>query len=145
MVDGYVTRPQDRHSSQSGERGFSDLHTNQYRDGERRASKFLIVQCKRAGLESRPGVWKEGVAQLNRYLAATHRTRSQDSRTPVYGIIAIGKFLRVYEYYDDFREVRDWQSHADGSMNFSQVEDPLSLLDHSEIVQKILDEIRDDH
>ncbi|KAJ6022774.1 hypothetical protein N7460_013169 [Penicillium canescens] len=59
VQQGYVTRPQDRHTSQAGQRGFSDLHTFQYPSAQQRANKFLIVQCKRTGLETRASTWGE--------------------------------------------------------------------------------------
>ncbi|CAI7677861.1 unnamed protein product [Penicillium manginii] len=92
VQEGYVTRPQDRHTSQAGQNGFSDLHTYQYSPGQRRADKFLVVQCKRTGLETRTSVWNEGVQQLNQYLSATHGTRLNP--TPVYGIVAVGVYMR---------------------------------------------------
>ena len=105
---GYITQPQDRHSSQPGRAGFSDLHTFQYRDDYSPAAKFLITQCKRPGLEGRNVTWAEGVNQLIRYLSATHGTRPQGQRTPVYGIVAIGYYMRVYKYDDVHQDVDDW-------------------------------------
>ncbi|KAJ6076110.1 hypothetical protein N7499_008091 [Penicillium canescens] len=69
VQQGYVTRPQDRHTSQAGQRGFSDLHTFQYPSAQQRTNKFLIVQCKRTGLETGASTWGEGVQQLDQYLS----------------------------------------------------------------------------
>lgn len=108
VQQGYITRPQDAHTSQSGENGYSDLHNFHYRGGSSKADKFLIVQCKRAGLEFRTSVWNEGIEQLDRYLAATHRTRRISDQSHVYGVVAIGRWMRVYRYDDTSRSVYNW-------------------------------------
>jgi uncharacterized protein (DUF3084 family) len=77
--------------------GFSDLHTYQYPSAQQQANKFLIVQCKRTRLETRTSTWNEGVQQLDQYLSATHRTRHVN-QTLVYGIVAAGMHMRVYQY-----------------------------------------------
>lgn len=86
--DGYITRPQDKHASQSGkggfsdlQGGFSDLHTYHYVDNATTPTKFLIVQWKRPDRYTRGSTWLEGVDQLSRYLAATHGTRRKDRRS----------------------------------------------------------------
>ncbi|KAJ5440719.1 hypothetical protein N7491_003125 [Penicillium cf. griseofulvum] len=66
---------ENRHTNQSGKKGFANLHTYQYPSGGGRANKFLIVQCKRKGLETRDSAWIEAVGQLSQYLSATHGTR----------------------------------------------------------------------
>lgn len=63
------------------------------------SQRFLVVQCKRTGPESRTSTWDEGVQQLDQYLSATNRTRHANL-TPVYGIVAVGLCMRVYQYDD---------------------------------------------
>lgn len=108
VVEGYITRPQDKHTSQSGRKGYSDLHTFHYPENGNRATKFLIAQCKRKGLEGRKPVWQEGAAQLRQYLSATHKTRPKGKWTPVYGIITVGRYMRVYKYSDTQKDIVDW-------------------------------------
>ncbi|CAI7628858.1 unnamed protein product [Penicillium palitans] len=139
VQQGYVTRPQYRHTSQAGQKGFSDLHTYQYPLGQQRATKFLIVQCKRTGLQSRPSTWEEGVHQLDQYLSATHRTRHVNP-TPVYGIVAVGMFMRVYQYHDATKSVGDITDPGVPSTAL-----PLHLEDDSVAIQQILDHIRLNH
>ena len=108
LVQSYITRHQDQRASQAGERGFSDLHTYQYRGHATSTNKLLIVQCKKAELETQSSVWADGVDQLDRYLSATHGSRRPQDRTPVYGTVAIGKHMRVYRYDDINQCVLNW-------------------------------------
>ncbi|CAI7607831.1 unnamed protein product [Penicillium viridicatum] len=94
--DGYITRPQDCHTSQGGQHGFSDMHVYQYVGNAPKATKFLIVQCKRAGYETRDAVWDDTVQQLSEYLSNTHGRRWRAERIPVYGIAAVGGYMRAY-------------------------------------------------
>lgn len=146
VTDGYVTRPQDQHTKQSGEKGFSDLHTFHYRGSSKDAVKFLIVQCKRAGLETRPSVWAEGVNQLIRYLTATHGARRPDDRTPVYGTVAIGLFMRVYRYDDIRQTVSDWTAPGvRHNRSPAGLIAPLHIQSHHDRIQRMLNYIRDNH
>jgi hypothetical protein len=139
VQEGYVTRPQDRHTSQAGQMGFSDLHTYQYPSAQQRANKFLIVQCKRTGLETRAATWDEGVRQLDQYLSATHRTRHVN-RTPVYGIVAVGMYMRVYEYDDASNSVADIVHPRVPSTRIG-----LHLKNDRIAIQRILDHIKANH
>ncbi|OJJ44471.1 hypothetical protein ASPZODRAFT_18662 [Penicilliopsis zonata CBS 506.65] len=103
VTEGYVTCPQARHGSQSGERGWSDLHTYHYPNGSNTADRFLFVQCKRRG---GPATWRDGLDQLLRYVRATHRTRRYGRRSPVYGILCVGEMVRLYKYHDPTRTLR---------------------------------------
>ena len=71
VAQGYIIRPPDRHTSQGSEYVFSDLHVFRYRNNATAADKFLIVQCKRAGIETQDAAWEQAVDQLSRYLSAT--------------------------------------------------------------------------
>lgn len=139
VQQGYVTRPQDRHTSQAGQKGFSDLHTYQYPSAQQRANKFLIVQCKRTGLETRTSTWGEGVQQLDQYLSATHRTRHVNP-TPVYGMVAVGMYMRVYQYHD--------ATYSVGNIIDPRVPStaiPLHLENDCIAIQQILDHIKANH
>ncbi|KAJ5167741.1 uncharacterized protein N7482_003335 [Penicillium canariense] len=139
ITRGYVTRPQDQHTSQGGQRGFSDLHIFQYAGNATQANKFLMVQCKTAGTETRTAIWDDAVDQLSRYLSSSHGTRRRADRTPVYGIAAIGRCIRVYKYDDVNRQVLDW---APRGMTRGAIWD---VKDHARQVQRILDHILDNH
>ncbi|KAJ5610783.1 hypothetical protein N7510_007502 [Penicillium lagena] len=141
VIDGYVTRPQDTHTSQSGEAGYSDLHTYQYVADNRTATKFLLTQCKKAGLETQDSTWQEGHDQLSRYSASTHGRRRADRRSPVYGIVAVGNYMRAYKYDDDQKLVVEW---APWGMNASEIL-RIDKVDDKPHVQRILDHIRDHH
>ncbi|KAJ5211012.1 hypothetical protein N7491_010828 [Penicillium cf. griseofulvum] len=141
VSEGYITRPQDEHTSQSGEKGYSDLHTFHYQGNSSTADKFLIVQCKRAGYESRPSVWAEGVDQLCRYLSSTHGRRRPSDRSPVYGIVAVGKHMRVYKYDDVSGWVLNWSPNPRRLKRGKT----WHLKDNYNEVQLILDHIRDNH
>jgi hypothetical protein len=138
VAQEYIVRPQDQHGSQSGARGFSDLHVVQYRNNATEPEKFLIVQCKRAGTESQGAVWEEAVDQLDRYLRATHGKRAPAARTPVYGIAAVGKWMRVYKYDDINQCVLNW---APRRMRWNR----WNLKKNDAQVQRILDEILRNH
>ena len=137
ISDGDVTRPQDVHSGQAGGQGFSDLHTYQYQLPTTRKKKFLITQCKRTGLESWASIWRQAVDLLDRYIGST-RTRASARYYPAYGIVAIGKYMRVYKY-DDRNGITDWAPPGLPSGKYWH------LKDHAEQVQTILDHIRDYH
>lgn len=134
-----MTRPQDRHASQASQAGFSDLHTYQYLPARAGANKFLIVQCKRRGLETRDSTWVEGVRQLEQYLSATHRTR-RVNQTPVYGIVAVGMYMRVYEYNDATNSVVNLRRPG-----VPRTDEPLHLRENRIAIQQILDHIKADH
>lgn len=91
------------------------------------------------GLETRPSVWKQGVHQIERYLATTHKNRSLDERPAVYGIVAIGRYMRVYKYDDKTRRVKDW------APPLLEPGKDRHLLDHASEIQVILDTIRREH
>ena len=137
--NGYITRPQDRHTNQRGEHGFSDFHTFQ-RFPDNSVSKFLIVQCKRGGLEDSVRAWNQGIQQLNRYLGAIHGTRQPHERTPAYGILAVGQMMRVYQYDDVSRTVRPTRIIGGGAPGAK-----LHLENNPETIQTILNHIRDHH
>ncbi|GIK01854.1 hypothetical protein Aspvir_005895 [Aspergillus viridinutans] len=103
-VNGYITRPQNMHRAR-GRRGFSDFHTLQYFGANRRF--FLITQCKRPT----PGdaIWEEGRQQLDRYLSMQHRTRPANARPRVYGILAVGRYVRFYIYSDNRQGCNSWR------------------------------------
>ncbi|KAJ5553652.1 hypothetical protein N7494_003030 [Penicillium frequentans] len=141
--DGYIVRPQDEHTSQSGARGYSDLHVFHYLPGARRATKFLIVQCKRAGGETQSSVWREGVNQLHRYTVATQGTRAVRDRRPVYGIVAIGNSLRFYYYHEASQSIRNfWHSSVHPNPKSGGVSDHKH---HHDFIREILIHIRDHH
>ncbi|KAM0415939.1 hypothetical protein ACHAPT_013092 [Fusarium lateritium] len=56
--------------------------------------KFLIVECKAAGLETQTSVWGMGVEQLQQYLGAVRGNQRK------FGAIAVGKCVRFYEWKD---------------------------------------------
>ncbi|KAJ5798751.1 uncharacterized protein N7503_006256 [Penicillium pulvis] len=141
--NGYIVRPQDVHTSQSGARGYSDLHVFHYLPGARRATKFLIVQCKRAGGETQPSVWREGVAQLHQYTAATHGIRAVPDRRPVYGIVAIGNCLRFYYYHEASSTIRDfWRSSVHPNPRLGGICDHKT---HHDFIREMLIHIRTNH
>lgn len=116
---------------------FIDIHI--HRLDMLAATKFLILQCKKTGTETRSAVWREAVAQLNRYLSGTHRTRRSANRSPVYGITSLGLTMRVYKYDDDSRSVEDW---APPGLNPG---DYYNLKTQALQVQQILDYIYNNH
>ncbi|KAJ5634602.1 hypothetical protein N7528_002444 [Penicillium herquei] len=143
VAEGYITRPQDKHTSQGGQNGFSDLHTYQYPPGSSNANKVLIVQCKRHGLETRDSVWAEGVRQLDQYLSATHRNRPVRSRTPVYGIVCAGMRLRFYIYRDNSTTpIRNLPTWRIARARLGQI---LDIKDDADKIQRILDHIKANH
>ncbi|QKX60447.1 uncharacterized protein TRUGW13939_07592 [Talaromyces rugulosus] len=108
VTDGYVTRPQDIHRYFGGAKGFSDLHTFQY-DAAGRRRFFLIVQCKPYSSEGSTADWQEAANQLRDYLSAIHKTRPAGRRTRVYGIAALGRRVRFFEYNDLTRNANGWR------------------------------------
>lgn len=139
ITQGYVIRPQDKHTDQAGQNGFSDLHVFHYPGVATTATKFLIVQCKRMGDENKSSVWVEAVDQLDRYLYATHGRRRRADRSPVYGIACVGLKMRVYKYDDSSQGVLNWAPR--GLTRGTRYD---IVKDHKK-VQKILDAILNDH
>ncbi|PKX88737.1 uncharacterized protein P174DRAFT_379937, partial [Aspergillus novofumigatus IBT 16806] len=96
-VNGYITRPQAMHRAPRGRKGFSDFHTFQYIGTNRQY--FLITEWKKPT----PGdaIWEEGRRQLGRYLSMQHGTRPANARPRVYGILAVGQYVRFFIYSDN--------------------------------------------
>ncbi|KAI1475137.1 hypothetical protein F4774DRAFT_398138 [Daldinia eschscholtzii] len=67
--------------------------------------KFLIVECKAPGLESRDDIWLEAAGQLRIYLGGVRGTHRK------FGAIAVGKCVRFYEWIDS-----DLQDIANGDI-----------------------------
>ncbi|KAJ5522138.1 hypothetical protein N7527_006253 [Penicillium freii] len=146
ISDGYITRPQDCHTSQGGQRGFSDLHVFQYVGNAPKATKFLIAQCKRAGYETRDAVWDDAVQQLSEYLSNTHGRRRPAERIPVYGIVAVGRYMRAYRYDNINQCVLNWApSGMRGPRDQLQNHGPWHLKNDAGNVQLILNHILNNH
>ncbi|KAJ5954983.1 hypothetical protein N7501_009262 [Penicillium viridicatum] len=128
--DGYVTCPQDHHSLQAGTHGFSDFEVHRYVGNTRK--RFLVVQCKRPGGEFSGYTWNQAVIQLQGYLASIHR--EPQSSPVVHGIVAIGKWLRLYEYDGTMHE-----------MDCKPGENQLDIVEDRRIVQDRLDYILNNH
>lgn len=48
-----------------------------------------------------------GTTQLQKYLSATHKTRHVNERKPVYGIVTVWKYMRIYKYSQTLGDVID--------------------------------------
>lgn len=108
VTANYITRPQDKHQFFGGLKGFSDLHTFQFdAAGQRRF--FLITQCKPYSSEGVASDWQEAAVQLKDYLSSIHKTRPAGQRPRVYGIAAVGRRVRFYEYLDIPQDVGGWR------------------------------------
>lgn len=84
--------------------------------------------------------------QLRQYLSNTHGTRQQAQRTPVYGIVAVGTYMRVYKYNDVLQDVEDWAPPGLVSGEARKIARPLYWeTDTRDEVQRILDYIKLDH
>lgn len=103
--NGYVTRPQEMHTAHGGQKGFSDFHTFEHVAGNRRF--FLVTQCKSP--EWGDAIWESGREQLDRYLSMQHGNRPTNARTPVYGILAVGRWARFFRYHDPSQSCEDWR------------------------------------
>jgi hypothetical protein len=103
---GFITRPQSRHDYFAGKRGYSDFHTFQWIGGQRRY--FLITQCKGSVHEHSEVAWTDGATQLQQYMIAQHLTRPVNARTPVYGILAVGRRVRFFRYKDTTQAIESW-------------------------------------
>ncbi|KAJ5835663.1 hypothetical protein N7447_001689 [Penicillium robsamsonii] len=86
-------------------------------------------------------VWAEGVDQLCQYLSSTHGRRRPSDRSPVYGIVAVGKYMRVYKYDDVNESVLNWSPNPRRLKKGNL----WHLEENYEQVQLILDHIRDNH
>lgn len=76
-------------------KGFTDLLVLHYDENDKE-SQFLVVQCKRLSKEASTATWDEAKNQLKRYLPGLKR---RDKKCPVYGVIAIGRFVQFVEYH----------------------------------------------
>ncbi|KAL2814514.1 hypothetical protein BDW59DRAFT_167160 [Aspergillus cavernicola] len=126
--EGYIPEPQYQNSG-----GFTDVTTAHWqRDNQEqlRRTPFLITQTKRANRAGGVGGWHEGEEQLNRYLRpiAHHYPR-------VYGIVAIGRSLKFYQY-----------SHNLGRIMFLHSrEGPYDARDNARAIINRLNYIKNNH
>ncbi|KAL4785261.1 hypothetical protein BJX76DRAFT_356282 [Aspergillus varians] len=99
-AEDYVLHPQYSNSA-----GFTDITMHHWRRapaGNMQRTPFLIAQMKRTGCEGSLASWHEAEHQLNRYLgrlAPTPRYRH------LYGIVAIGRWVKFYKYNKTWRHV----------------------------------------
>lgn len=127
LMSGYITRPQAMHTLYGGTHGYSDFHTFQHVHGQRKY--FLITQCKSSTGEGSDAAWDNGSSQLQWYLEIQHGTRPVGQRTPVYGILAIGRRVRFYRYNDTRREIvgfrpaANWANSHGGRRFFDIIDD----------------------
>ncbi|EAW16931.1 uncharacterized protein NFIA_002830 [Aspergillus fischeri NRRL 181] len=105
-VNGFITKPQAMHTGTGGARDFSDFHTLAVAGRTRHS--FLITQCKSPDGEGKKSVWADGEAQLLRYLRMEHSNRRGPQR-PAYGILAIGRRVRFFQYYRAIDDIRGWR------------------------------------
>lgn len=87
--DGYLIR-----AEHVANKGFTDLLVLHY-DKNDKESQFLVVQCKRLSKEASNATWNEAKNQLKRYLPGL---KQQDKQCPVFGVIAIGRYIQFVEY-----------------------------------------------
>lgn len=51
----------------------------------------------------------DGAVQLQMYLGMKHGTRPTAQRTPVYGILAVGRSVRFFRYHVATQTIRPWR------------------------------------
>lgn len=128
-----------------GERGFSDFHTFKY-DATGQRKFFLITQCKSIEGESKQSVWEEAEDQLIRYLNMQHKKRPAGT---VYGIVAIGRRVRFYQYNFVQQKVDPWRPGRNGLPPLpgtgKERRHFYHLVREVDQVQKALDWIRNHH
>lgn len=49
---------------------------------------------------------------MRQHLSGTHKTRARANRTPVYGIVTVGRYVRVYKYSDMDKAIVAWAPHG---------------------------------
>jgi hypothetical protein len=99
-TEGYATGPEQIFGS-----GPCDLWTLQIvqlsQSGSPTAIKFSIVECKAVEYEGQGSKWTQARGQLHDYLNGM--TNAYNNSTPlprpVYGGIAVGKYVRLYRYH----------------------------------------------
>lgn len=90
--------------------------------------KFLVVECKAPGRETRDEAWAMGALQLQRYLSGI------SSGNRKFGAIAVGKCVRFYEL------------NRNGSLEDFQNDGNIYWLDrHCQSVTRKLQYFRDNH
>ncbi|GCB25760.1 hypothetical protein AAWM_08645 [Aspergillus awamori] len=103
--EDFVHRPQ-----HGRKEGYTDIQSNvwiQHNGAQsRRPTAFLVTQCKRFDKEGQDSAWAEGVRQLNVYLGEI-ASSSKGRQYGIYGIVAIGKYVRFYEWDRNNRMVVD--------------------------------------
>jgi hypothetical protein len=128
--ESYIVRVEDKVVTR-----FADFHVFQATTTGRYF--FLLVQCKSAGHETQRASWREAVDQLNAYLRGTHGNRLGEERRPVYGIAAVGLYVRFYMYNDPSQDVADWRPSTGGP--------PLHLVEDHVRIQTALNWIKSNH
>ncbi|PYH31894.1 uncharacterized protein BO87DRAFT_428132 [Aspergillus neoniger CBS 115656] len=98
--EDFVHRPQ-HGGKKGGSAGYTDIESSvwnqHHRAKSRRPTRFLVTQCKRFAKVGQDSGWADGVRQMNVYLGDI-ASSSKGRKYGIYGIIAIGKHVRFYEW-----------------------------------------------
>lgn len=109
-INRYITRPQAMQKKYGDERVFGDFHTFELQQDRR--IYFLITQCKATKGEGEGELWRNGSERLRAYLENQHGNRPVAQRTPVYGILAVGRRVRFFRYNDANQAIDGWRPGA---------------------------------
>ena len=70
--------------------GKADLYTaHLVTDGRAREYKFLVVECKKPGLDTQAAIWRRATDQLNGYFGSLARR----NLNRIFGAIAVGRVV----------------------------------------------------
>ena len=106
-TDRFTTRPEEKNYL-----GFSDIAIYHRmpgpNGGPRKPRIALVVQFKGAEHETKGYVWRQAIKQLGDYIFAKVRKRKEAEWTNVYGAVAIGRYVKFFEYKYDRGTVKHW-------------------------------------
>jgi hypothetical protein len=130
--EGYINRPGYPRNST-----YIYWSVVQYLPGPQDARPFFTVQCKPACHETSNEVWSTGARELGGHLYNAVGQRQGPDRTPAYGALAVGRYVKFFRYDYDEGTVMGWYAHASGG--------PYHVARDCLLVQNALDEIRNNH
>ncbi|OQE39372.1 hypothetical protein PENCOP_c007G01462 [Penicillium coprophilum] len=89
------------HSAVRGCPGWVELQLSHLKDGHQ--NPVLVVYYQRADRQD-DDQWEDGQRELQLYLAFRYRNSAEDA-SPIYGILAIGAKLKIFQYDNSTRSI----------------------------------------
>ncbi|KAK4862429.1 hypothetical protein LT330_002562 [Penicillium expansum] len=125
-TQGFLVRPR-IHTAVRGCPGWFELQVSHLEDS--RQNPVLMLYYQRADRQN-DNQWEAGQRELQLYLAFRYRHVAEDS-SPIYGILAIGAKLKIFEYDNPSRSIERFVPPWDLERHDEQVWDMLKKINRS--------------